>query len=282
MGQRICSIEDCAHPVHGRGWCSKHWQRWSKHGSPYVRLSSSKKAPCVIPECDREDTGSCHYADCGRPPHKRALCTGHYNQWLKKKPLKPLRKLNPAGQGRPPCAFPECRNKSMSRGLCSPHSKQRDAGIPLRKLQPRKPGGVYSALVRNDAGEKRCTACQKWLSESEFFKSKGERDGLAGSCKLCISRDARARSLSQYGLTLGDYDALLAAQGGVCAVCEKECSRGTNLSVDHDHDCCPGTKSCGKCVRGLLCRSCNVAIGNLLDDPNLLRAAASYLEARLT
>jgi hypothetical protein len=54
-----------------------------------------------------------------------------------------------------------------------------------------------------------------------------------------------------------------------CQVCG---SSGSNrrLSVDHDH-------TSGK-VRGLLCASCNFAIGNMGDDPDKLRAAANYLE----
>ena len=52
-----------------------------------------------------------------------------------------------------------------------------------------------------------------------------------------------------------------------------------HLDIDHDHRCCGGDKICGKCVRGLLCSACNLSIGKMQDDPNLLRKAADYLES---
>lgn len=51
------------------------------------------------------------------------------------------------------------------------------------------------------------------------------------------------------------------------------------LVVDHDHNCCPaGKTSCGRCVRGLICRGCNSAAGLLSDDPNTARALGNYLD----
>lgn len=50
------------------------------------------------------------------------------------------------------------------------------------------------------------------------------------------------------------------------------------LTVDHDHKCCPGAKSCGLCVRGLLCTQCNCAAGLLGDGPARARSLASYLD----
>ena len=49
------------------------------------------------------------------------------------------------------------------------------------------------------------------------------------------------------------------------------------LAVDHDHGCCPGERSCGKCVRGLVCRDCNAMLGLARDNADSLRRAASYL-----
>lgn len=49
------------------------------------------------------------------------------------------------------------------------------------------------------------------------------------------------------------------------------------LVVDHDHTCCPGSVSCGRCVRGFLCGHCNRAAGDVRDDPNIARSLAEYL-----
>jgi hypothetical protein len=74
---------------------------------------------------------------------------------------------------------------------------------------------------------------------------------------------------SRLGLTQADYDRLLAAQGGVCAICERP-PKTRRLHVDHDH------KS-GK-VRGLLCFTCNRYVLGKYATPAKLRAAADYLE----
>lgn len=79
-----------------------------------------------------------------------------------------------------------------------------------------------------------------------------------------------------YGLDTNDYDRLLAEQGGSCAICDRPCASGRRLAVDHDHACCP-TRSCGKCVRGLLCGTCNRSLGGFRDDPELLLRAVAYL-----
>ncbi len=76
-------------------------------------------------------------------------------------------------------------------------------------------------------------------------------------------------TLKQYGLTLEEYEGMVAEQNGLCAICRHVCSTGQRLCVDHDH-------STGR-VRGLLCRSCNIAIGKLGDDPDLVRRALEYL-----
>lgn len=56
----------------------------------------------------------------------------------------------------------------------------------------------------------------------------------------------------------------MAAQDNACAICRKPTTRV--LSVDHDHACCPGERSCGECVRGLLCVMCNRMLTALEDD----------------
>lgn len=75
----------------------------------------------------------------------------------------------------------------------------------------------------------------------------------------------------QYGMTSADYDRLLAAQGGVCAICKKAEPVVASLPVDHDHQT-------GK-VRALLCTPCNTTLGLVGEDPERLRALAAYIEA---
>lgn len=66
---------------------------------------------------------------------------------------------------------------------------------------------------------------------------------------------------TKYHITPERYLELLEAQEGVCAICKRPPGE-RRLHVDHDHSCCPAaSKSCGKCVRGLLCFSCNSKIG---------------------
>jgi hypothetical protein len=61
-----------------------------------------------------------------------------------------------------------------------------------------------------------------------------------------------------------------------CAICGSD----QDLVIDHDHNCCPGMWSCGKCVRGMLCRKCNLGIGHLRDDVTLILRAAEYILER--
>lgn len=97
-------------------------------------------------------------------------------------------------------------------------------------------------------------------------------------CKTCYNvkpaQSVEYRRLHRYGLTVEAYQELLNSQGGRCATCgvspEKFC-------VDHDHSCCPGIKTCGECVRGLLCFNCNAALGQAKDNPDILLSMVSYL-----
>jgi len=93
------------------------------------------------------------------------------------------------------------------------------------------------------------------------------------------ARERRRSRARKYGLTVEAYDALLERDDG-CAICGIKESYSKRLHIDHDHACCPGGRSCGKCVRGLLCSSCNTGLGAFLDDAELLLKAINYLIER--
>ena len=173
------------------------------------------------------------------------------------------------------------------------------------------PRGVDAVRV------KQCRDCGAVKSVEEFYlnagSSKGTRggDGRRSRCIPCYKefirqgkdhdrqrvqqREAmRARraadpelswrtNLKKYGMTPEDYFEMLRAQGGKCAICgTEECGTGARFSVDHDHSCCEKPKTCGRCNRGLLCRTCNVGIGNLQDSIEILKNAITYLEGALS
>lgn len=90
---------------------------------------------------------------------------------------------------------------------------------------------------------------------------------------MALARAARLRR--EYAMDEGDYSALLAAQAGRCAICggvesAKRGGSSKRLAVDHDHQ--------SGVVRGLLCQSCNTALGLMGDDPSRLLLAVEYLK----
>lgn len=68
--------------------------------------------------------------------------------------------------------------------------------------------------------------------------------------------------------TKSEYRRLYLLQGGKCAACRRQST--SRLHRDHDH-------ATGK-LRGLLCRSCNLAAGIMSDDPGSIRRLARYLD----
>jgi hypothetical protein len=106
-------------------------------------------------------------------------------------------------------------------------------------------------------------------------------------CKSCLTQRVRhwaARNKARweegrrashlrksFGLSVEDYDALLASQGGVCAICGKHPNDAPKrFHVDHDH--------ATGAVRGILCHTCNQGLGQFKDDVARMRAAVAYLE----
>jgi hypothetical protein len=139
---------------------------------------------------------------------------------------------------------------------------------------------------------KHCKRCNSTLSTDEFNRDKRRTDGLGFYCRTCTRRMAktswqrrvedplkraewvakeRARHLKRkYGISVEDYDQLLASQDGKCAICDAtECQSGSALAVDHCH-------STGK-VRGILCRDCNTTLGKFNDDRSRFFKAIAYL-----
>jgi len=129
-----------------------------------------------------------------------------------------------------------------------------------------------NTLVRRAKAKRRwslprtCKDCGKIKPASSY----SPQGNTCLACKrLLCAKQAKVTNLKKnYNLTVADYGVMLVSQNGVCAICGNPPSdRG--LAVDH----CHATNK----VRGLLCFTCNVALGCLRDDLDLLASASSYL-----
>jgi hypothetical protein len=110
-----------------------------------------------------------------------------------------------------------------------------------------------------DSNKSRACYCKQCWSDRSNEWNKKNRDHI---------RDKKFRQ--KFGITLADYHRMSAAQGHACAICKTPQSDGGRFfAVDHNHET-------GK-VRGLLCGSCNCAIGLLKDSPLVLHSAIEYL-----
>lgn len=113
--------------------------------------------------------------------------------------------------------------------------------------------------------------------QSVYCSPECSRKGLT---KITVERGRRVgqNRVFRFGISQERFEKLLAEQNYRCALCDAP-DTGVDRwwHIDHDHSCCPGKKTCGKCVRGILCRNCNIMLGHAKDNPVILDKAARYL-----
>jgi len=185
-------------------------------------------------------------------------------------------------------------------GSCSnPYRLARRLEIE-RSLAPRtcaQCGTEYVYSRESPHGVKYCGEC--------LILTRWEKRPHKVLARICPSCGSRHEQLNSYELCADCYSmmprslwatfwkhnveierCLEVAQNLGCEICgadvtifakDKKGRMRPTYAVDHDHSCCPIGRSCGNCVRGLLCRRCNVALGYLQDDSQIARQAADYL-----
>ena len=127
-----------------------------------------------------------------------------------------------------------------------------------------------------------CRKCEQYLDKEEFPKLR--KNGKYTTYTYCLKCDnliGHLSNLKKYNLTRDEYVDMEKAQDSVCKICGEPEKYKNRLSIDHDHKCCPGYGSCGKCIRGLLCSNCNRVLGQIKDDVKILQTMIEYLNGNL-
>lgn len=272
----ICSFDGC-----GKGADDKARMLCVAHGA------QARRGGPLRPLRGQHRNRYCRFPECGRGTKSLGLCAPHYQQFQKKgrdiSRLVPLRdkangdsgechvcggtgwdkydglcvrhgvakSLRGAGVSHvlaksQVCQFPGCPHPSGKHGVCNPHMVMFRRSSRLAPLDWQK----------NRDGFIKCEVA--WCNNT-----------TQPVRTLCPTHAQQAR---RYGLTHDLLSRLVSPN-----VCEG-CGSSEELHVDHDHECCPKTPACGKCVRGLLCRRCNHALGLAGDNPEVLRGIALYVE----
>jgi hypothetical protein len=86
---------------------------------------------------------------------------------------------------------------------------------------------------------------------------------------------------TKYNITTEEFLEKLNNQNHKCGACETDTPgvKGKTWCIDHDHSCCDDKKkTCGKCVRGILCHQCNFILGLAKDNKYTLLGLINYLD----
>lgn len=179
----------------------------------------------------------CSVENCIKPSRSRGMCSSHYKSRYYGTRENPSKR----------CSLPECSQPHHAKDFCYKHYLRNWAGVTTPE-------------VEND----------RYTGRDCFISGCPNKAG--GRTGLCKSHGNWA---GKYGLSILQAVQVLNSGYG-CDICGVKIGR-VSINVDHDHSCCPGQGTCGKCVRGLLCRACNRAIGSFSEDRENIRRALAYL-----
>ena len=242
----VCSQGDCIALVHVSGLCKTHYSRAHKKGEqPWVMHYT-------LPDGTRR---ICSQLECDRPIKCRGLCQLHYERVIRAgNPKKQRRsRWTNADGSRMLCMEAECENPIKVAGRCSVH---------------------YNRDWRSEKRPNTNTVCPTPGCGRPMIA----RSSICGVCN-----QARWR----YGLDLKRFLEMRQPENMKCG--NPGCNSVERLHIDHDHNCCPPGAfttrtqvSCGLCIRGWLCQTCNTSLGMLGESRDRIQGLLDYLEKSRT
>lgn len=302
MTTNQCSF--CSQPVRylRKGFCGACYARFQRNGTPQYEQVNRRTAQTACNYCSKEtrklvtglcracyyrkrNTGALEYQggrklcsapNCNNAIHGHGLCGKHLSRVLKTGTVSdPFRRG--AKTTHPLYGNWSWMGRRAKKGIGRDDRWQNfwnfvdDVGSApsachrLYRKQPDKPYGPNNFVWK-----------ERILDEIESLDRADYQRAWRRAYEIKNPRYFKNQYLKRYGITIDQYEQMLAVQNNLCAICKQpeQSDHPTQgkfaLAVDH----CHVTNN----VRGLLCSNCNRTLGLMRDAPNLLRAAAEYLE----
>ncbi len=130
-------------------------------------------------------------------------------------------------------------------------------------------GSVALQRHRKSLPERACEKCSQMYTPGNA--------NVQRWCKVCCPSRTALNRLKSFNISQPEYEAMLIKQNGLCDLCKEKPA----VVVDHKHHGCQksGSKrTCGKCVRGLLCKMCNLFLAAWEAHPELIHKGQDYLK----
>lgn len=296
-----CSAVDCDGEVKAHGLCKRHYARLRRHGDPeHQRVA----ATCSVDGCDivahakglctkhyyRDlRTGSlerstefvrkrCAVGGCENMAIAKDLCQTHYKRMQRHSHVLDTRAADWGSREKHPL-FDTWKHLTRYRtsNLCERwtdlwnfvsdigESRPSAGHLIKRKIdtEPFGPDNFYWSEPAVSGNDENVKAARRDYMRSWYAANREKSQGLQ------LKR--------HYGIGFDEYKQMFESQDGKCAICrgietrvDHRTKKVSRLAVDHDHKT--------GAIRGLLCHSCNNALGSFKDDRDLLRAAVAYLD----
>lgn len=184
------------------------------------------------------------------------------------------------------CSVSGCEETHYGRGFCNKHHRKWTRhGDPLyirefkHNITGYEKGCRCSDCVRDRQRVDLINKKKRYSREPPEHGTPNAYWNYGCRCFECKKAAVGHNRKINMGLSIEKFNSLLDKQKGRCATCNLifDLSDQRNIHTDHDHSCCKGNLSKGCCIRGLLCRGCNLGLGIIKESLFTLKNAENYI-----